>query len=141
MKKPFIIIFLSAILINSYILDAAAISPINPINSNHETDLLDENYNDDVMTYMRNIQKTIKAKWAPPKSEESYSVKVLYKIKKDGTIFDIKIGNSSGNEECDKAAIKAIKDVKKLPPLPSQLKKHPYVSINFTFDYNVREKE
>ena len=85
---------------------------------------------------MRNMQKTIKSKWKPPKFEQSYAVVVRYKIKRDGTIKDIHIKTSSGNKENDKAAIKAIKSIKKLPPLPASLQKHEHIDIQFNFEYN-----
>ena len=87
-------------------------------------------------TTMPNIQKEIKKNWNPVKLEKSKKVVLLFKVYKDGSISDIKIYTSSGNEEMDNSAILAVEKSNPLPPLPKECK-HESVDILFNFDYNV----
>lgn len=86
--------------------------------------------------YMRDLQKRIKAKWEPPKGNESKRVIVLFKVAKDGELLKARIFKTSGVFAMDNAALKAVKDSAPFKPLPKEFKGKS-IDIQFTFDYNV----
>lgn len=86
--------------------------------------------------YMKDLQKSIKANWNPPKGNESKRVIALFKVGKDGKLLDSKIFKTSGVAEIDSAALEAIKLTSPFRPLPSEFKGKS-IDIQFTFDYNV----
>ena len=84
--------------------------------------------NQDIATYMGNMQKKIKENWAPPKNIEKYeTATVSYRIHKNGKITNIKIVKSSGN--------KLLKTIKKFAPLPEAIP-HKYIEIEYNFSYD-----
>lgn len=90
--------------------------------------------------YMKDLQKRIKAKWEPPKGNESKRAIVLFKIAKNGELLKIRIFKTSGVFAVDNAALKAIKDTAPFKPLPKEFKGKS-IDIQFTFDYNVFNKK
>lgn len=94
--------------------------------------------NVDFGPYMREMQRTIKLNWEPPKLDHSTHTTVLYSIKKDGTLKNVSIFKSSGDKKTDSAAIKAVKKTK-FRPLPTGFDKDS-IDVQFTFDYNVYGK-
>lgn len=94
----------------------------------------------DFVPYMRDLQKRIKAKWEPPKGNESKRVIVLFKIAKNGELLKIRIFKTSGVFAVDNAALKAVKDTAPFKPLPKEFKGKS-IDIQFTFDYNVLNKK
>ena len=90
--------------------------------------------------YMKNLEKTIKTNWNPPKSEASKRVVVVFKINKQGELLALKILQSSNDEEADKAALKAVRITSPFKPLPEQFEGRN-IDIEFTFDYNVLSKK
>lgn len=93
----------------------------------------------DFTPYMQNLQKRIKSNWNPPKGKESKNVVLFFKINKDGSINNLKVQKSSGNQEVDNAALEAVNTSTPLDPLPEAYKGSS-VPIEFTFDYNVFDK-
>jgi len=92
------------------------------------------NYTD----YMHLVERTVKSNWVlgfVDYSSRSYEVVVFFKIKNDGTVYDIKVLKSSKSRFKDRAAIKAIKRSSPFPPLPEGALE--FVKIEFTFTYNV----
>ncbi len=87
---------------------------------------------DPTSLYMARMQRRLKRAWFPPKSNESSSVKVRFKIDKDGNVLDPKVLGTVDPAQA-RAALQAIKDACPLPPLPTVLR--PDVDIEFTFDY------
>lgn len=90
--------------------------------------------------YMRELQKSIKSNWNPPKGNESKRVVLLFKVAKDGKLLALKIFKSSGVFAADEAAMKAVNATAPFKPLPKAFKGKS-VDIQFTFDYNVFNKE
>jgi TonB family protein len=88
-------------------------------------------------SYMDMVQARLKQFWFPPKSQNSLKTVVLFNVSQNGDISDLKISQSSGNNEEDQAAVKAVNDASPLLPLPDNRKS---VAIAFTFKYNVHEK-
>lgn len=87
--------------------------------------------------YLTEIQRTIKRNWHPPKVDTSKKVAVQYEILKNGTIINVKVIKSSGNDLCDAAGLKALRDSSPLPPLPFLAPNS--IVMQFTFDYNVHK--
>lgn len=86
--------------------------------------------------YMRELQRSIKRNWDPPKGEESRRVVLLFKIARDGRLLNVSVSKSSGLASADKAALAAVKLTAPFKPLPAEYKESS-VDIQFTFDYNV----
>lgn len=86
--------------------------------------------------YMANMQRRVKKNWYPPKNKESKHTKVLWKVLSDGTVTKVRVKDSSGDPSVDAAALKAVRTVGKLRPLPAGAPDD--VDIEFTFDYNVK---
>lgn len=93
--------------------------------------------NSTIGSYMQNIQYKIKSNWEPPQGEEDRNVIVFFSIYKDGSLADIRVSKSSGLQEADWAAVKAIKLSAPFDQLPSEYKEQ-YMNINFTFDYTIQ---
>ncbi len=86
--------------------------------------------------YMRNLQNKIKSNWAPPKSNESKRVILIFKIAKDGNLVTSSVLKSSGNPEVDNAAKEALLKSAPFEKLPDSYKGNS-VEVQFSFDYNV----
>jgi TonB family protein len=73
----------------------------------------------DMVSYVAKMQKKIRIVWQLPANSNT-KIKVLFKIKSNGSICDLRIGSSSGEAQLDKKAIEAVKKAApfdKLPPL------------------------
>ena len=93
----------------------------------------------DFKDYMPKMQNKIKSNWNPPKSEKPSKVILNYEIKKDGTLGEIKVSTSSGDNKVDEMAIEALKKSAPFEPLPKGFAGDK-VDVQFTFDYNVYQK-
>lgn len=89
----------------------------------------------DFGSYLAEVQKRIKKAWFPPRGNESKSVTLKFKVRKDGSVGAIKLVTSSGLAIVDQAATTAVKNGAPYPPLPAN--SGDEVDIKFTFDYNV----
>lgn len=85
--------------------------------------------------YMQAVQAQIKKRWHPPKGENSRSCTASFKIARDGTISDLRLASSTGTQEADESALKAVRDAAPFRPLP--LGAPRTVDIEYAFDYNV----
>ena len=89
--------------------------------------------------YMKTLQTSIKKNWNPPQGDTSRQVVLFFKIAKDGSLKNYSVLQSSGNNDTDEAAIKALKAAAPFEPLPEEYNKDD-IDIQFTFDYNVFDK-
>lgn len=85
-------------------------------------------------TYMAKMRKDIKKNWSPPFSSFGTTTKVRFKLAKDGTLLYSELLVSSGDNELDRSALKAVRKTV-FSPLPTQYDKDE-VEVQFTFDYN-----
>lgn len=92
--------------------------------------------NVDFSNYMYTMSKKIKANWHPPKGKETKKVVVFFNIDRSGKLNSAKIKESSGVEELDKSAIKALEDASPFEKLPDEYTKEN-IDVQFTFDYKV----
>lgn len=91
--------------------------------------------------YMKKVQKKIKANWYPIKSKNSYQIGVKFDLSKNGQASNIEVVQSSGNENNDITAIKAIELSNPFDSIPEiLLDGEDSVDIEYTFDYNTRQK-
>lgn len=97
--------------------------------------IADADYSD----YMQEVQLRIKRNWQPPHLKNTGRAVVIFKVKKNGEITDAKIQQSSSSAEMDRSALDAVNTIGPLPALPSSADAEG-VSIQFTFDYNVFDK-
>jgi TonB family protein len=80
--------------------------------------------------YIADCQRRIRRTWVPPKEWPEDTIKVNFKLHKDGSTSDIKLEKSSSSETANQAALRAIKE--------SNFKPLQYpedaIDIRFTFD-------
>lgn len=87
--------------------------------------------------YLNMIEKMIDSKWMPPfKDQNLPSVVITFRIFTSGEISNIEIEKSSGNDEYDSAALRAVQEVNPLPAIPSDVQKS---FIDVTYHFLVRE--
>lgn len=89
----------------------------------------------DFTEYMAELQRAIKRHWYPPKCPTSKRVQVTFKVRRNGTMSNLKLLVSSGVAIADQAALKAVQLAAPFRHLPSGSPED--VDIQFTFDYNV----
>jgi len=89
--------------------------------------------------YMADLQRKIKSRWNPPKSNETKKLKVFFEVARDGKISKARVLDSSGDDQVDKAGLAALKELGYAPPLPAGAPES--VAIEFSFDYNVFDKD
>ena len=92
----------------------------------------------ELVNYMRDLQRAIKANWKPKSLNQSYILKSKFKIDKSGNIHEIELLNKHTDEGINQAAIQAIKKTK--APSFDKIKSLEIsnnIDIEFTFDYKV----
>ncbi len=89
--------------------------------------------------YMSALQRKIKRAWRPPRGSESNRIVVTFVVLKNGRLSDLKIIVSSPDPEANMAAIQAVNAASPFDPLPAG--SGDTVDIEFTFDYNVFQKQ
>lgn len=85
--------------------------------------------------YMDDVQRRMKKAWFPPRGSESRKVVVGCKIAPDGTVTNILVAQSSGDNAADQAGLQAVQNAAPMCPLP--LGAPPGVEAKCTFDYSV----
>lgn len=86
--------------------------------------------------YMRELQRRVKMNWDPPRENKSKQVVLIFRIAKDGRLLSHSIFKSSGSQNVDGAALRAVRLAAPFKPLPSDYL-GDFIDIQFTFDYNV----
>lgn len=135
MKKKLIYLLISFILLGMMNFSYAGIFSVNK----HKNLTQEKKYNEtsvDFAPFMKKLQREIKLNWKPPKKNKSNRVVLLFTVSKNGKVSNIKVLKSSGYEDVDKSAIKAVKDTAPFDPLPAEFEDNQ-VDIQFTFDYNI----
>ena len=83
--------------------------------------------------YMKDMEKEIKANWAPPQNSFKNKTVVNFKILRDGTIENPIISETSGDKEFDRTAMLALSATGKVTPPPRSLMGDS-MDIYFTFE-------
>lgn len=107
-------------------------SPGNP----HGKPGIDAIKEPDFGAYMSELQRRIKRNWRAPRDNDSKRVILIFKVSRDGRLLSLKVKQSSGNPEADRAAKAAVELSAPFRRLPPEYKGNS-VDIDFTFDYNV----
>jgi len=89
----------------------------------------------DFGSYMSKMKQQIQAKWQPPKGMENRKIAVVFTIKRDGSIAEPQIVESSGEAAADQAAMAALTAASPLEPLPLGAPKS--VQIRYQFVWRV----
>lgn len=91
-------------------------------------EILTEKPNEKVGPYVNELLQAVRKKWYPLIAEPAESSNknqgttfVDFVIKKDGSLHDIKVAQSSGNSSLDTAALNAIESVGPYTPIPPDL--------------------
>jgi outer membrane biosynthesis protein TonB len=88
--------------------------------------------------YMAALQRKIKRAWKPPRGTESNRIVANFKVRRDGSITDLKLIVQCSYPEANLAALEAISNAAPFDILPAG--SVDPVDIEFTFDYNVFQK-
>jgi len=88
--------------------------------------------------YMAALQRKIKRAWKPPRGTESNRIVANFKVRRDGSIADLKLIVQCSYPEANLAALEAISNAAPFDILPAG--SVDPVDIEFTFDYNVFQK-
>lgn len=115
--------------------DGAQSSPnvfLNGGNSAHGTGAANP-----LSTYLKELHKRIKDKWAPPLGQPHVAL-LLFRVRADGKLVFIQVTHSSGNQVTDAAAVTAIVEAASGYKLPSE-SKLPFLDIQYKFNYLVDE--
>jgi TonB family protein len=88
-----------------------------------------------LVDYLKYLHRRIKKAWSPP-SGETRSAEILFRIRRDGRLFSLKLVNSSGDSSSDEAAMHAIASCSPFKALPSDYTPE-YIDLQYTFNYKV----
>ncbi len=91
----------------------------------------------DFGAYMSKMKQQIQSKWQPPKGMENRKIAVIFSIKRDGSIIEPQIVESSGQSAADAAAMAALTAASPLEPLPLGAPKS--VQIRYQFVWRVSQ--
>ena len=75
--------------------------------------------------YARAVESRIGANWIKPAFRERVEIVYSFIITNEGNIREVKIEKSSGNNDLDLTALRAIRASTPLPPLPPELRGRP----------------
>ncbi|MBR5555514.1 TonB C-terminal domain-containing protein [bacterium] len=87
----------------------------------------------DFTSYMHHVQKKIKKNWQAPETMPPTSTVVEFAINKKGIVIGTRIVTSSGNQELDAQAVKAIEKSSPFKKLPRDFQGDG-IRVNFKFD-------
>jgi len=88
----------------------------------------------DLNFYTKEIKKIIESNWVPPKEHESDYMVFHFKVKKDGSLKDLKMTHTSCFLESNKAAIYSIENSAPFKPFPVNID-WDEISIEYIFGY------
>lgn len=82
--------------------------------------------------FQRKVVTAIRQHWDPPTALQTAEPVVLFKIRNDGKVDDIRIKQSSGNATADKLAIAAVRAAGSFVPFPTTINA-PYIEFQYKF--------
>jgi TonB family protein len=80
-------------------------------------------------SYMAEMQRLLLAQWDKVQGISKKNTTVMFTVKNDGGVTNLKIYKTSGSADCDKAALEAVRRADPLPPLPE----HAPSQVDMTF--------
>ncbi len=93
--------------------------------------------NVDMGPYVKEMKGLIQSKWTPPKGMQEKHVVTVFTIRRNGTIEEPTIVESSGTESVDESALSALKAASPLPKLPAGAPQ--FIQIRYKFDWKVKQ--
>lgn len=115
---------------------SAASGPLNPSQSAARPPSVAARAEVDWGPYLARLQRAIERHWIPGQSNSSRRTVVLFTIARNGQISNLRLAQSSGNQQTDSAAISAVQLAAPLEPLPTAFQ-GTNIDIHFTFDLTV----
>lgn len=116
----------------------SAATPISALEGAREGVDTNSNY------YIKNLVAQITRRWLPPANlryaRDISAVIIYFKVQKDGRITDVSIETSSGRQDLDLSAKRAVIETNSIPPLPPNLMKDSTLGVHFKFIPKVDEK-
>ncbi len=91
--------------------------------------------------YLGRVRQRISSFWSAPPVDvtaQAYVVVVKFRLHRNGTVSDVTVERSSGNEYYDLAGKRAVVSAIPLPPFPSELTES-YFDAHFTFTVGERQ--
>lgn len=85
------------------------------------------------LQYLAAMQERILRSWESRQSSLGTAV-VVFKVQRDGTLTDIAVERSSGNQTLDFIATRALRLTQQIPPLPAEYT-NPSLTVHMTFEY------
>jgi len=88
--------------------------------------------------YVEAVQRRVSSNWlqstVDPGVQFAPRAVVTFEILRDGTVTNVQVLRSSGNQSVDTSAIRAIRDSSRLAPLPADYR-GTFVNVEFWFDF------
>ncbi len=84
--------------------------------------------------YLSAVERKVSQNWFSSESGrgEGYSCVVYFRLARDGSVGDVSVEKSSGNQYFDRSAQRAVRSSAPFPPLPRAFE-DPWLGIHFTF--------
>lgn len=83
--------------------------------------------------YLATMQDRILRNWESRQSSLGTTI-MMFKVQRDGSITDVAVERSSGNQTLDFIAARALRLTQKIPPLPAEYT-NPSLTVHLTFEY------
>ncbi len=96
--------------------------------------LLDEQQNIDMRKYFSEVQRRVRRNWNPKFKMEEYTTVLNFTIQRNGHITGLEVVRTSGSEDMDREALKAIQNSAPFAPLPENF---PLDTVNIGFNFNI----
>jgi len=94
----------------------------------------EEILSDNISQYRIYVIDQIQKNWSPPRSMKSYNLTILFTLSRDGSLLQLNVLKSSGNQIYDNAAMETIRKCVPFNPLPENFYQST-VNIEMTFKY------
>lgn len=85
--------------------------------------------------YLKVLHKRIKRAWIPPNGDPRIAT-ILFRINKTGKLVQVKLVRSTGDSDCDEAALSAVTACAPFKSLPSNFESDS-LDVKYTFNYKV----
>lgn len=85
--------------------------------------------------YLKVLHKRIKRAWIPPNGDPRVA-QILFRINKSGKLMQVKLVHSTGNADCDEAALNAVTACAPFKNLPPNFESE-CLDVKYTFNYKV----
>lgn len=84
--------------------------------------------------YLSAVERKVSQNWFSSESGrgEGYSCVIYFRLARDGSVGDVNVEKSSGNQYFDRSAQRAVRSSAPFPPLPRAFE-DPWLGIHFTF--------